>query len=612
MANDSNKLQQLVQTLVHNAEDLSYTETMRPGSIEESETSTFVALPLLPLGKQNGVLELEIIGFLGEGGMGQVQLVRQHTLQRDVAMKQIKPSRKTAQHIHSLLEEARRTGLLEHPNIIPIHAVGLDEDGLPAIVMKRVEGISWRTLILDDEHPTWKGYQDKLGRHIEIAMQICNALHFAHTRGIIHRDVKPENIMLGDFGEVYLLDWGLSLKPAEDPVSKSVVGTLAYMAPEMLRGSADITPQTDVYLLGASLHEALTKEPRHQGNSLMEVASSVGMSMPTFYYEDVPLELGAICNNAMHVNPRERYESAVAFREALASFLRHRSALALSDTAGEQLKQIQGLADKSDQKRLYKLFTEARFGFEQSLRLWEDNKVAKQGLIACLRLMFEQELSQQNVTSAEVLLAELPGEHPALSQQLQEVKAKLSAEQREQKRLSEFGHQLDLSVSSRQRLYFALAFAGFLVLLSISFLIMRHQSTAVDSYPMHIVASALGFILSLLLTFIGKKSLLKTDVNRRMIYAFLFGTAAIPVVRLQGMLLKIPLPTLIPLELLLLGTGLGLLGASLQRGLFIPSGILLVGSVLTTALPHLWLEFWMLSYVLFMLSVAYVWKRASV
>jgi eukaryotic-like serine/threonine-protein kinase len=597
------ELDEIIKTLGEkHPQDLSFTETIRPSASERGSSSH-------PSVQQSISSDIEFLSILGEGGMGEVHLARQLSLDREVAIKQLKAGRLTDENIESLLEEARRTGMLEHPNIIPVHAVGLDDEGLPAIVMKRVEGTAWRTLMHEPDHPLWSGCQDPLVRHIEILMQVCNAVHFAHSKGLIHRDIKPDNVMLGDYGEVYLLDWGLSFKPETDQESKEVLGTLAYMAPEMLEGSRDISALTDVYLLGASLHEALTRETRHKGYSTMVVAASVARSTPYAYGPQVPKELAELCNKAMHPEPTERFESALSLREALGDFLRHRNSIAVSDTAAERLQEARG--GSPEPRRLYKLFTEARFGFDQALRLWPENQAATQGRRTCLCLMFEQELSQRNTTAAEVLLSEIPEPPPELQARLSALRLSLEREQQEQQRLSDFQHQFDTSVSSKQRLHFALATAGFLSVVSLTLIGLRTQGDAAASYPVHIAIAALGSLFLGLITFIGKGSLLKTDINRRMIYSFLFGTVVLTVVRVQGMLLNVPIQSLVPFELLTLGTAAAVLALSLHRGLFLAAGLMLGGSLGATLLPALWLEFWMGSFVFFMLGIAYGWRRAA-
>src|SRR5262249_9535023 len=145
------------------------------------------------------------------------------------------------------LEEAKTTGLVDHPGIVPVHALGRDPAGRPILVMKRVEGVSWRQLLDDSTDVAWTTLErpgtDRLAFHLETLMQVCNALAFAHRRGIIHRDIKPSNVMVGEFGEVFLLDWGIACpiqrgagasSSDETAPAATLCGTPAYMAPEML------------------------------------------------------------------------------------------------------------------------------------------------------------------------------------------------------------------------------------------------------------------------------------------------------------------------------------------------------------------------------------------
>ena len=126
------------------------------------------------------------------------------------------PTRVTANEdtLARFVSEVQAVGKLEHPGIIPVHALGLHEDGRPVLVMKRVYGVSWMELLQDAAHPAWEGWsgdpKDRLDGHLEILMQVCNAAHFAHSRGIVHRDIKPENIMLRPDGYVKVLDFGLA------------------------------------------------------------------------------------------------------------------------------------------------------------------------------------------------------------------------------------------------------------------------------------------------------------------------------------------------------------------------------------------------------------------
>ncbi|MCB9615733.1 MAG: protein kinase [Sandaracinus sp.] len=127
-------------------------------------------------------------------------------LEREVAVKGLREDLDTPLVRARLLLEARVTGRLEHPNVVPVHLVTEDDEGRPRIVLKRIEGRSWREL-LDERPPDGRD----LAEHVRILGQVCQAIRFAHSRGVLHRDLKPENVMVGDFGEVYVVDWGIAL-----------------------------------------------------------------------------------------------------------------------------------------------------------------------------------------------------------------------------------------------------------------------------------------------------------------------------------------------------------------------------------------------------------------
>jgi serine/threonine protein kinase len=223
--------------------------------------------------------EVRMHEAIGQGGMGVVYRAEQTSLGRDVAVKTLLPERIDGESIAKLVREAWLLGRMEHPNIVPVHLLRLDERGQPMIVMKRVEGRVWRELIR--EQP--------LEAALRILVQVCNAVHFAHSRGVLHRDIKPANVMVGTFGEVYLLDWGVAVSLREDPrgllphvgQTEGLAGTPIYMAPEMLDGEpASLGVHTDVYLLGATLHHVLAGDAPHRAFSQSEVLARIRKSAP--------------------------------------------------------------------------------------------------------------------------------------------------------------------------------------------------------------------------------------------------------------------------------------------------------------------------------------------
>ncbi|MBX3475756.1 MAG: protein kinase [Planctomycetes bacterium] len=244
----------------------------------------------------------KVLGEIARGGMGAVLEVQDSDLDRNVAMKVLLRDTRRAETdsgspmdtgpVNRFIAEAQLTGSLEHPNIVPVHELGLDAQGRVYFTMKRVKGRSLRH-IMDKLR---QGHAATLaefgpGRLLSILLKICDAIEFAHSRGIVHRDLKPENIMVGQFGEVLVMDWGLAkqIRPGKktDAIPKqdtpqyelavslgstdgdtggtregTISGTPAYMSPEQARGLvAEITQRTDIFCLGGILYEMLCLVP---------------------------------------------------------------------------------------------------------------------------------------------------------------------------------------------------------------------------------------------------------------------------------------------------------------------------------------------------------------
>lgn len=352
--------------------------------------------------------DLEIRGLLGEGGMGRVLLARQHSLDREVAVKTIRQGASEHERA-SLLAEGAVIGFLEHPSIIPVHALGLDPAGRPVLVMKRIDGVEWSDLLDDPAHARWPSSMiagpggDRLENHIEILMQVCNALQFAHERGIVHRDVKPQNVLIGQYGDVYLADWGIAHRLTERV--PGMAGTPAFMAPEMALGEG-IDVRTDVYLAGATLHRVVTGGPRHGGSGVRETLENAAVSAPFDYGPSVPADLAALANEATARNPEDRPQTVLAFRARLAGHLRHRASLALARSAGERLAVLRALVEREspyDEDRggeIDVLIAETRFGLREALAQWADNPSAKADMatvesIAALRRARAAELARK-------------------------------------------------------------------------------------------------------------------------------------------------------------------------------------------------------------------------
>ena len=317
-----------------------------------------------------------VSGKLGQGGVGEVLLVEDRDLERAVAMKRLLPQpggTVADDTLTRFLREAQTTGQLEHPNIVPVHDVGLDSQGQLYFTLKYVRGLSLRQVMRGRER---NDHVEKGGplfrdaytarKMLEILIGVCQGIAFAHSKRVIHRDLKPENIMLGKFGEVLVMDWGLAktLTPAsrqEVDSAKTVLigspsaeasltmegaiaGTPAYMAPEQAEGRiSELDERTDIYALGAMLYEILSGKAPYEGGNALEVLRRVQQGPPPRLmvgspgFNPIPRELKAICEKAMQRNPQDRYRSAAAMLHDLEAYLDNRSVTACPDTALQRL-----------------------------------------------------------------------------------------------------------------------------------------------------------------------------------------------------------------------------------------------------------------------------------
>ncbi|MCX5741128.1 MAG: serine/threonine-protein kinase, partial [Proteobacteria bacterium] len=261
-----------------------------------------------------------ILEKLGQGGMGEIMAAHDNVLGREVAIKRMRSDSPSALHISRFLREAQIQARLDHPTIPPVHELAHDERGLPYFVMKRLTGMTLGKIL----EQLALGDPDIVARFTRQALlrafvDVCMAIERAHSRGILHRDIKPSNIMLGDFGEVFVLDWGIAKiigdidpwsEATNDPPSAerdvtapgTVIGTLRYMSPERRRG-AEVDASADIYALGCLLFEILTYErvPRDGANEALR---------PSDEDPNVSPELDRLCARATAPLPRDRVASA--------------------------------------------------------------------------------------------------------------------------------------------------------------------------------------------------------------------------------------------------------------------------------------------------------------
>jgi eukaryotic-like serine/threonine-protein kinase len=440
-----------------------------------------------PLGEEL-LRDLRVVELLGAGGMGQVHLAEQRSLAREVAVKTVHPDCSPTAAA-ALREEALVTGQIEHPSVIPVHALGRSADGRPIMVMKRIEGTSWKELLESPEHPHWETISGEhgLAAHLEILAKVCHAVAFAHSRGIVHRDLKPENVMIGRFGEVYLVDWGLAVRLAHQPLAaetpQPVVGTPAYMAPEMVAGQP-VDERTDVYLLGAILHELLTGAPPHGGETMMAVLAAAYVSEPKDYDAEVPAELASLCRDAMRQDPADRPATVLAFRDRLVGHLQHRASTAISRRGHERLGSLSrhDLATAEGRLAVRQGLIECRFAFLQALEEWGDNESAARGLRICGERAVRVEVADGHGVAARAALHGLDHPPRELVAEVEALERRLAGEREEAKRLRQFAHDHDMSVGGAARRGAAFVFAGLAVVMSVAVAVWRadHEMEPAD------------------------------------------------------------------------------------------------------------------------------------
>ncbi len=303
------------------------------------------------------------------GGMGHVWLARDRTLDRDVAIKELRAEAAAGRAPLRFVREARITGQLEHPGIVPVYELGRDpQSGRPFYVMRFVRG---RTLsdvagaFHRGRRPGWYEPMELVGL-LTAFVSICNTIAYAHSHGIVHRDLKGENIILGEFGEAIVLDWGLAKRVdgpddgaaviGPDPAQAQqagqtqmgqVVGTPAYMAPEQAEGRLDlIGPCTDVFGLGAILYEILTGAPPFSGATTAEILTKAvrgEVAPPRTLWPEAPPGLEAACLKALAKSPGDRFATAAELGQEIQGWQDRQRRQAEDELrqAGERLRRQQ-------------------------------------------------------------------------------------------------------------------------------------------------------------------------------------------------------------------------------------------------------------------------------
>ncbi len=329
----------------------------------------------------HGAPRFRILRPHAKGGLGEVSVAQDHELNREVALKEIQAKFAADETSRSrFLLEAEVTGSLEHPGIVPVYGLGRYADGRPFYAMRFIKGDSLKEAAIrfhrenevgeaasKESSPhclqgvTYSGVQFRklLGRFIDV----CQAIEYAHSRGVLHRDLKPGNIMIGKYGETLVVDWGLAkvqgreeasnlagentLRPSSASGSSatvmgSAIGTPAYMPPEQAGGRLDkLGPPSDVYSLGATLYYLLTGRAPFVGREIKKLLTEVqagSFPAPRSLQPGVPKALEAICLKAMALQPADRYATPQQLADDIERFLADEPILAYTEPMSLRLR----------------------------------------------------------------------------------------------------------------------------------------------------------------------------------------------------------------------------------------------------------------------------------
>ncbi|HEY5923692.1 MAG TPA: serine/threonine-protein kinase [Kofleriaceae bacterium] len=279
-----------------------------PYTIMEPETvpSTRTGRPSEPIVPS---ARYELGDQLGRGGMGEVVVAHDVQIGREVAIKRLRHHEPSAQMMSRFLREARIQGRLEHPSIPPVYELAHDEQERPFFAMRKLEGVTLAE--------TLREVQPRFTRQrlLRAFVDVCNAIELAHSRGIVHADLKPGNILLGTHGEVYVIDWGIARELGAPP-PPTAMGTPGYMAPEQLRATT-IDGRADVYSLGCLLFEVLTRRSLHpRGDAVASTLRGIEIEDP-----ELPPELAEVCRRATRVERSDRLSSAREIGDAVQCYL---------------------------------------------------------------------------------------------------------------------------------------------------------------------------------------------------------------------------------------------------------------------------------------------------
>lgn len=420
------------------------------------------ALPIVPVGPPPGSDQSSrtprihhrytLSHLIGTGGQGEVWQATQRTLHRPVAVKLLRgPASGPAdggaddewRQIEYFHQEALLAGSLEHPNIIPVHDLVYDGTGRPVLVMKEVRGRRWYEVLKEELGNKDDAFYD---RNIPVLMNVAQAVAFAHSRGVIHRDLKPSQVLIGEFGEVLLTDWGLAvvLKSVGGDAAEALLarrirgypvspaGTPAYMAPEQTEYTLEnVGPWTDVFLLGGILYFLLTGTAPHAADNARSaylLARTCNIEPPEQRAPGtrIPAELSRLAMKALERDPKRRMDSAVEFHDALRSYLSG------AGKRGESLSITDEVARRCGSAVVgYSELAESQADLARAEGLWPENPQ-----LAPLQQELTTRFAELALANNDLVLAQIQGEILREHDQRDQVLQKVDKRRRQQVRAS--------------------------------------------------------------------------------------------------------------------------------------------------------------------------------
>jgi hypothetical protein len=480
-----------------------------------------------------GPSRYEVIEKISEGGMGLIYNVRENSLKREVALKicrsGLKSGTRGSLEVEEFTNEAYMTARLDHPGVVPIYALAKDADGRPFFAMKKVTGTCWKDLLHPDavaagaqrERLQERAAQMTWKDHLEILLKVCDAVAYAHSKAILHRDLKPENIMLGEFGEVYVMDWGLAMYFDErneykrfPQLKPQLAGTPYYIAPEMVRGEMkSLGPASDIYLLGGILYEILTGRPPHEGKPVMDLLRKAAKGIVPAPEETsasplITPALSRIAMKALAPLIRDRYPTVADFQQDLREYLANSESMTVCARAAELFAAIRNellpaaapsLAALQPIERnaaavSYGKLSECIGSYQQAIAMWTGNDEARRGLLDALSLQIGMAIRQDDLTLARAQFrlldrVETGGTDSAFLAQIRAARKELAAQiEARQEILSRQARQARWWKSAAGALG-ALAVAGLAAIVILSF---RQRTLAVQNERDMFAASVVG------------------------------------------------------------------------------------------------------------------------